>query len=239
MITYGGPSGNFQTQKVGNMEYSSNLLHEFTHEWFANKVTNKDWAHMWIQEGITTYGEALFCREANGERGYDSMMVVLKLRIKNEKPVVQGEELNSADAYIGDIYPKGAFFMHTLRYVLGDALFFPTLKKLATDPKYTYDNFVTTDDVEHLFSGESGKNLKPLFDFYLRTTKKLEIAIKQTGFHQYTVRSANVPMPLDIDILTNTGIQKITLSGTGAKIISNYTPVVDPKGYYLKTVISD
>ena len=46
-------------------------------------------------------------------------------------------------------------------------------------------------------------------------------------------------MPLDIDILTITGIQKIILSDMGAKIIRNYTPVVDPKVYYLKTVTSD
>ncbi|MEJ7736423.1 MAG: M1 family metallopeptidase [Chitinophagaceae bacterium] len=239
MITYGPINGNFKTRKVGNLEYNENLYHEFAHEWFANKVTNKDWAHMWIQEGITTYAEALFCLEANGERGYDSMMVVLKRRIKNEKPVVQGEEMNSDEAYIGDIYPKGAFFMHTLRYVLGDSLFFTTLKKLATDPKYTYSNFVTTDDVEKLFSTEAGKNLKPLFDFYLRTNKKLEIVIKQTGYHQYNVRSTNLPMPLDIDVLTNTGIQRISLTEQGSKIISNYTPIVDPNGYYFKTVTSD
>ncbi len=237
MVTYGGK---FHYQRVGNMDYSSNLFHEFAHEWFANKVTNKDWSQMWIQEGIATYAEALFCREASGERGYDSMMVVLKTRIKNKRPVVQGDELDIRNAYYGsDMYTKGAFFMHTLRYVLGDALFFPTLKKLATDPKYTYDNFVTTDDVEKLFSSESGKDLKPLFDFYLRTTKNLEIVIKQTGFHEYSVRSTNLPMPLDIEILTNTGIQKITLSDKGEKIISNYTPVVDPNGYYLKTVTSD
>ena len=30
---------------------------------------------------------------------------------------------------------KGSFFMHSLRYVIGDELFFPTLKKLATDPQ--------------------------------------------------------------------------------------------------------
>ncbi len=129
--------------------------------------------------------------------------------------------------------------MHTLRYVLGDDLFFPTLKKLATDPKYTYDNFVVTDDVEKLFSGASGKNLKPLFDFYLRTNKKLEIVINQTGYRQYNVRSTNLPMPLDIDILTNTGIQRIILTEKGSKIISNYSPIVDPNGYYLKTVTSD
>ena len=239
MITYGGKSGSFKTQKVGNLDFNGNLFHEFTHEWFANKVSNKDWSQMWIQEGITTYADALFCREASGERGYDSAMVVIKRGIRNKIPVVQGDVLNSAAAYNGDIYPKGAFMMHTLRYVLGDDLFFPTLKKLATDPKYTFDNFVVTDDVEKLFSSASGKNLKPLFDFCLRTTKKLEIVIKQTGFHEYNVRSTNLPMPLDIDVLTNTGTQKIKLGEKAVKISSDFTPVIDPKGYYFKTVTSD
>jgi aminopeptidase N len=239
MITYGGNSGNFKTRKVGDLDFNGNLFHEYAHEWFANKVTNKDWSQMWIQEGIATYADALFSREASGERGYDSAMVMIRKGIKNKIPVVQGDALNSVVAYNGDIYPKGAFMMHTLRYVLGDDLFFPTLKKLATDPKYTYDNFVVTDDVEKLFSAASGKDLKPLFDFCLRTTNKLEIVIKETGFHEYNVRCTNLPMPLDVDVLTNTGTQKITLSNKGVQIISNFTPVVDSNGYYLKTVMSD
>jgi aminopeptidase N len=239
MITYGDKVGRFILTKVGNWDYSGNLFHEFTHEWFANKVTNKDWAHMWIQEGITTYGEALFCREANGERGYDSAIAIFKKGIRNEKPVVQGEVMNSGDAYYGDIYPKGAFFMHTLRYVLGDEVFFPTLKKLATDPQYTYNNFITTDDVEKLFSQASGKDLKPLFDFYLRTTKLLEITVKQTGFNEYSIRSSNLPMSLPIDILTGSGTERITLTDKWVKIKSSFPPVADPGGHYLKNVNSN
>ena len=239
MITYGDYVGKFNFTKVGNWDYSENLFHEFTHEWFANKVTNKDWAHMWIQEGITTYAEALFSREAAGERGYDSTMVKMKNAIRNEKPIVQGEVMNSMDAYYGDIYPKGAFFMHTLRYVIGDEVFFPTLKKLATAPEYTYDNFVTTDDVEQLFSKSSGKNLKPLFDFYLRTTKYLEIAVKQTGFNEYAVMSKNVPMPLPIDILTSQGTNRIIITDRWVKMKSSFSPVIDPNGYFLKVVTSN
>ena len=240
MITYGDRRGKFVLTKVGTWDYSDNLFHEFAHEWFANKVTNKDWAHMWIQEGIATYAEALFCREANGEHGYDSMMVMFKAGIGNKKPVVQGEAgINTADAYYGDIYPKGAFFMHTLRYVLGDDIFFPALKKLATAPQYTYDNFVTTDDVEQLFSNASGKQLKPLFDFYLRTTKLLEITVRQTGFNEYSIRSANLPMPLPVDILTNKGTEQITLTDKWTKIKSSFAPVPDPGGHYLKTVSSN
>ena len=84
--------------------------------------------------------------------------------------------MDSDSAYHGDIYGKGAFFMHTLRYVMGDDIFFPTLKKLATDPQYTYDNTVITADVEKLFSGAYGKSLEPLFHLFLYTTNKLEVS---------------------------------------------------------------
>jgi len=127
MVTYGDK---FTYSRVNGQDYSANLYHEFSHEWWANKVTNKDWAHMWIQEGITTYSEALFFRELQGEKGYDSTMLHFKTRIENKKPLVQGEEVNSADTYSRDIYFKGAFLMHTLRYLLGDDIFFASLKKL-------------------------------------------------------------------------------------------------------------
>ena len=129
--------------------------------------------------------------------------------------------------------------MHTLRYVLGDELFFPTLKKLATDPQYTYSNFVVTDDVEQLFSKAAGKNLKPLFDFYLRTTKKLELVVVQTGFNEYGIKATNLPMPLPIDVLTDAGIKQIMLGDKFIKVSSSFPPVVDAKGFYLKTISSN
>ncbi len=236
MITYGDKTGKFVLKKVGNWDYSANLFHEFAHEWFANKVTNKDWAHMWIQEGITTYSEALFCREANGERGYDSMIVMFKQRIRNQKPIVQGEVMNSSDAYYSDIYPKGAFFMHSLRYLLGDEVFFPTLKKLATAPQYTYSNFVTTNDVEKLFSTESKQNLQPFFDFYLRTTEYLAISIKETGFQQYQIKVNNYFMPLPFEITTSSGTKRTIIAKDGILVNSITPPQVDNNGYYLKTI---
>ena len=234
MITYGDP---FNYKKVGDQLYSPNLFHEYAHEWFANKVTNKDWAHMWIQEGITTYSEALAFREMAGEPGYDSMVTAFRMNIKSVKPLVQGKEVNSGDTYTGDVYTKGAFFMHTLRYVLGDSIFFPTLKQLATDPKFTYNNFVTTDDVEELFTKSSGQNLKPLFDFYLKTTDRIEINVTQTRSDEYKINSSNSPIPLPLEITTDEGSVKVMLDKTPVTIKSKTLPVIDPKGNYFKKVI--
>ncbi len=234
MITF---QNKFVYKTIGGQDYSANLFHEYAHEWWANKITNKDWAHMWIQEGIATYAEALCMFELGGQAAYDEIINAHKRSVRNKKAVVQGEELTEEETYSGgDIYTKGSFFMHSLRYVIGDEIFFPTLKKLATDPAYTYDNFVVTSDVEKLFSGASGKNLKPFFDFYLRTTDVLDIVIKETGYHKYQIKINNHFMDLPVDITTDSKTEKIIIPKDGIMVTSNTPPMVDSKGFYLKKI---
>src|ERR1700709_87699 len=175
----------FHYTKVGGTDYDGLMHHEFGHEWWGNKVTAKDWADYWIHEGICTYGDALYIREFEGEKAYNQIFQHSIFGIENKVPVVQHPDMDEEAAYIDDIYSKGAFFMHTLRYVMGDSLFFPALKKFATSPKYTYDNLVTTDDVEKFFTKEAGRDLKPLFDLYLRTIDKLDINVKKMPGDKY------------------------------------------------------
>ena len=233
MITF---QNKFVYKTIGQQDYSANLFHEYAHEWWANKVTNKDWAHMWIQEGIATYAEALCMLELGGQDAYDEIINAHKRSIKNIKAVVQGEELNTQETYSGEIYTKGSFFMHSLRFVTGDDVFFPTLKKLATDPAYTYDNFITTTDVEQLFSKASGKNLKPFFDFYLRTTDLLDFKVTETGYHKYDVKIDNYFMDLPVEVTTDNKTEKIILLKEGVTLTSNTPPIIDAKGFYLKKI---
>lgn len=234
MITF---QNKFVYQKVGGQDYNDNLFHEFAHEWWANKVTNKDWAHMWIQEGIATYAEALCMLDLGGENAYNQIIYAHRRSIRNKKAMVQGEELTEEETYSGgDIYAKGSFFMHSLRFLIGDDIFFPTLKKLATDPAYTYDNFVTSTDVEQLFTNASGKNLKPFFDFYLRTTEVLDITVKETAYHKYQIKINNYFMDLPIEITTDKKTEKMNITKDGIMVTSDTPPIVDIKGFYLKKV---
>ena len=129
--------------------------------------------------------------------------------------------------------------MHTLRYIMGDDKFFPTLKKLATDPQYTYDNTVVTADVEKLFSRAYGKSLDPLFHLFLYTTDKLEVSVKQTKEGEYQVKLLNVDMSIPIDIQTDSGIKRITVDKKGTTITSKTSIQIDPKVFYLKKVIKE
>ncbi len=227
----------FRYTQVAGEDFDWLMHHEFGHEWWGNKVTGIDWADMWIQEGICTFGDAMYVREHAGEEAYLKRMEGTARATRNQLPVVMGENLDSDTVYHGDIYGKGAFFMHTMRYVIGDEVFFPTLKKLATDPKYTYDNLVRTADVQELFSQASGQDLKPLFDFFLRTTKKLEIGIRKTDDEKYKISLLNYDGKLPVDILTSAGTERKILDKSGITIESKTAPVADPKVYYLKRVI--
>lgn len=233
-IAYGNK---FTYTKVGGEDFDWLLNHEFGHEWWANKVSNRDWAHMWIQEGICTYGDNLYFRELEGEESYMKRMRQIARSQNSPIPIVRGEEVDSDSAYKGPIYGKGAFFMHTLRYVIGDEIFFPTLKKLATDPQFTYDNTVTTADVEKLFSTASGKNLNELFHLFLYTPDKLEIKVTQTAEDKYLVKLVNFEGVLPIDIGYDIGIQRMNIDKKGITVTSKTMIQVDPYVWYLKKVV--
>lgn len=234
MITF---DNKFQYKTIAGQEYSANLFHEYAHEWWANKVTNKDWAHMWIQEGIATYAEALAMYEIGGNDAYNEIISGHRRGVKNKKAMVLGDEITEEEVYSGgDIYGKGSFFMHSLRYLIGDEVFLPTLKKLATDPQYSYDHFVTTKDVEQLFSKASNKNLESFFNFYLKTTNVLDISVKEVGFQKYQIKINNFFMPLPFEITANGNITRMEIPAEGIILNASAPPQVDAKGFYLKRV---
>lgn len=226
----------YRYTKIGNVDFDWLLHHEYGHEWWANKVSNTDWGHMWIQEGICSFGDVLFYNDFGGKEVYLKRMKEIALQTQNKLPIVQGDVVDSKQAYHSDIYGKGAFFMHTLRYVLGDELFFPTLKAFATDPRYTYDHTVVTNDVLQHFNQYAKRDLTPLFTLFLYTTDKLMFKVRQVSANVYMVSTTNLDMSLPLDIQTSEGRKKINVSGKEVRVMSTSMPLIDPDGYYLKKV---
>lgn len=233
MNAYGN---HFKYVRMGTVDFDWLLTHEFGHEWWGNKISNIDWAHMWIHEGIDTFSDALFYEEYGGRKAYLDRMKDAATKFNNKLALVQGPVIDSRQTYHGDIYGKGAYFMHTLRFVLGDEVFFPAIKSFATDKRYTYDNFVKTEDVIAHFNAASGKDLKPLFDLYVYSIDKLQVHLKQTGLQTYELSTKNMKMDLPIEIETSSGRSKVQAGSKPVKINSATMPVIDPDAYYLKTI---
>jgi len=227
----------FKYTKVGGHDFDWLLHHEFGHEWWANKVSNSDWAHMWIQEGIDVFGDALAIRELEGEEAYQKKMRDNASASQNKLPIVQGESVDSDQTYTGDIYVKGAYFMHGLRAIMGDSIFFPALMKFIMDPAYTYANTVTTADVERHFSKAYGQSLEPFFRLMLYTVEKIRVSVKKTTDNTYEVKLENLAMPIPLEIQTNEGLQRKMVSTQPVSITSTSEINIDPKGYFMKEII--
>ena len=143
------------------------IVHESGHEWFANNISTKDIADMWVHEGFTSYSETLFTEYFHGKKAGDEYNFGLRKNIKNDIPVIGTYGVNQEGS--GDMYPKGANLIHTIRHAINnDSLFRNILIGLN---KQFYHQTVTTAQVENYISVRAGFGFQKVFDQYLRTTQ--------------------------------------------------------------------
>jgi len=224
---------NFQFVRMGQVWYDWLLHHELGHEWFGNKVSVSDWADYWIHEGITSYGDWLFYLKHEGEEAYLAKVADAKKRIKNEQPVVSPPESHSDIAYHSDVYTKGAFIMHSLRFLLGDDVFFPMLQRLADQNTFTYANQATTEDLIAFISKDSGRDVRPFMERYLYSADLPKVLVRKTKRDKYKLYLQDRGLELPVEIRTDKGIDIVTLSSKPLEVESTAAVEVDPNGWYL------
>ncbi len=140
------------------------IIHESGHEWFGNAVTAADPADMWIHEGWTTYLEGLYVERRWGKADATTYLNGLKPKIYNLRPIVAESGVNADPTE--DQYFKGALMLNTLRSVIDDdARWFALIKGFYQ--RFKYQN-ITTDQAVAWFNQQTGRNLTPIFNQYLR-----------------------------------------------------------------------
>jgi len=140
------------------------IIHESAHEWWGNSLTSYDIADMWIHEGFGQYSETVYLEELYGRESANKYLEGLKKGVDNKQPVIGPYGVNKEGS--GDMYPKGALFLNTIRnYINDDVIWWDIVASLQKD--YRHKN-ISTEDVLALMNKKSGKNLKPIFDVYLR-----------------------------------------------------------------------
>ncbi|MEN8164993.1 MAG: M1 family aminopeptidase, partial [Acidobacteriota bacterium] len=169
---------------------------------------------------------------------YLDYMAKVRSGIHNRTPIVQGDDLTSAGAYTGDIYPKGAWVLHMLRWLVGDEQFFEIVWRFANDEAFAY-GFVETEDLIALVAEVSGgDDLDWFWDTYVFQAKLPRWSIsRETGPDGDLVRlswdETGFEMPLPIRV--GEEIRRVDMTGGTAEFeVSSGQPVeVDPEGWVL------
>lgn len=218
--------------------------HEFSHEWWGNLVTAKDWSDFWIHEGTGTYMQPLYLEKVFGKDQYFKYMKSIK-RFSNKTPVAPRGEKTSGESYNLDIYYKGAWIVHTLRYYLGDETFFKVFRRWAypteemekiTDGRQC--RLATTDEFLDIAEKVSGKKLDWFFEVYLRH-KSLPVLKSTIEGDKLTLKwetEDNIPFYLPVEVKIGNKTERISMdNGSGElKIRPGSSVVIDPEDWILR-----
>lgn len=175
------------------------IIHESGHEWFANNVTYKDIADMWIHEGFTTYSECLFTEFYYGKKAGQEYVIGQRRNITNDAPIIGDYDVNSEGS--GDMYYKGANLLNMIRQINNDDAEWRAMLRALN--AHFYHQTVTTAEIEEFMSLYLDLNLKPIFDQYLRTKfiPTLEVqSVKGKHLVRWSHCIDGFEMPVDIEI---------------------------------------
>ena len=75
------------------------LNHEFSHEWFANQLSNANYDDLWLHEGLGSYAQPLIAEYLGGEIDYMAQLKTQRSGIRNEQPLVSGRERSEKEVY--------------------------------------------------------------------------------------------------------------------------------------------
>jgi len=140
------------------------VVHESGHEWFGNNVTSKDVADMWVHESFTNYSESLFIEDNWGKQAGQEYVHGTRMAIQNNAPIQGPYNVNRSGS--GDMYYKGGNMLNMIRTIINDDEKWRNILRGLN--KTFYHKTVTYEDITGYINEQSGKNLNPVFEQYLK-----------------------------------------------------------------------
>jgi aminopeptidase N len=243
-IAYGGfekgaPPNSLQGIE-GGKKWDFIILHESAHEWFGNNITAKDLGDLWIHEAFASYLTSLFVESQYGKQAGKAFVIPGRAGISNEVPVAGPYNVNKMGS--GDMYSKGTVLLNMVRTIVDDdEKWRKILRGLNTE---FYHKTVDYNDIVNYITKQSGKNLRPVFDQYLkfRTLPILEFITKDGKLNcRWIAEAKDFNMPVMIKkkgakfelITPSTKFSPIAIEG-----LSKENLEVDLADFYIGVLIS-
>ena len=193
----------------GTHRYDWIVAHELAHQWFGDSVSPETWNDVWLNEGFATYAEALWAESLGGSGSYRNYMASLW------SSSFAGSVYAPAQLFGPTVYDKGAWVLHMLRRVVGDASLFGGLRDWYAGRR---DGVGNTAELRAVFEARAGADLGWFFDEWVYGTGQpsYEIAASTVdrgdGTFRTYVRIRQVQlggpvfaMPIDLTLATPAG----------------------------------
>lgn len=146
------------------------IIHEIAHQWFGNSVTETTWDDAWLSEGFATFFTWLFIEHAYGKEEYTQGIEKAKKTVFDliakmpDFSIVSPRTAEKELVITGITYQKGAWVLHMLRNLMGEANF---KKGIQSYYAKFYISSATTNDFRIEMEKASGMDLKIFFRQWL------------------------------------------------------------------------
>lgn len=222
--------------------------HELAHEWFGNVMTHEIVSDLWLHEGFGAFMQPEYTREILGDAAFHSAMYRSYLGINACNAIAPRDEFSDDELYFddpegkgpgGDIYSKGTWLLHSLRYLIGDDAFWRATRRLVygtVNPAQLSAPIVpqyrTTDDFMRIAAEEAGEDLGWFFEVYARRgpLPVLELSETEDGILLEWHAPDALPFPMPIPVRFNGQILHIEFENNKAILhdIARRDVLVDP-----------
>ncbi|MBL0744399.1 M1 family metallopeptidase [Chryseolinea lacunae] len=193
------------------------MSHEVSHSWYQGVLASNESLYPWLDEGYTDFASqesrsALFSTplaEAH-QASYTAYFNLIKRGL--QEPISQhSDHYNTNTAYGTAAYAMGTVFLHQLKYVMGEELFYKGMRQYYNTWKFRHPE---PNDFIRVMEKVSGLQLGWYLRYWVYTTKKIDYGIQnvvdQDGNTFVTLeRLGEFPMPIDLLVTYKDGTKEM------------------------------
>ncbi|GAB3002966.1 M1 family aminopeptidase [Psychrosphaera aestuarii] len=214
------------------------LHHELAHEWFGNVMTHEKLNDAWLHEGFGLYMQPAYSLYRYGEAAYQHRMYESYLGLVNCHAIVLDGEITSNQAFNSDIYGKGGWTLHTLRWLIGDEKFWQATRDLVYGEDFELNDEITpryrnTQEFIDIVNKVTGDDYTWLFNVYLKQAElpnlKTDIAAETLTLNWQVPGNVDFPMPIPVSINGQINVIDVPAGGASMAIPRNARIIVDPE----------
>lgn len=215
----GGMEYPMATLITGERQFGSLVgvtAHEAAHSWFQGVLASNESLYPWLDEGFTDFASNesmayLFNDNSQLHQGsYLSYFSLVKSGL--QEPLSQhADHYNTNRAYNVAAYSMGTVFLHQLKYIIGEEIFYKAFRQYYHTWKFKHPE---PNDFIRVMEKVSGMELKWYKSYWLNTTKRIDYGIRnvlENGNETYVTleRIGEFPMPIDLYVTYRDGTTEI------------------------------
>lgn len=190
--------------------------HEAAHAWFQGILGNNEPLYPWMDEGYASFASSesmayLFDRKEDPHKGSYNGYFKLIERGLQEPLGTHSDHYNTNAAYGTAAYAMGAIFLQQLKYIVGEDVFYPGMRRYFNTWKFKHPE---PNDFVRVMEKESGLQLHWYYRYWILTTKHIDYGIENVkddqGKTEVTLkRTGTFPMPIDLLVTYKDGSKEM------------------------------